>query len=75
MWANANFFNYIEHSFSSTVVDWCDSLSEDNKNALKMTKTLAAMFKNLCKKIETEFMEPNLILKKKQENGKERLIT
>jgi len=35
-WTAANFLNYIEHSFSSTVADWYDSLSEDVKNTLKM---------------------------------------
>ena len=35
----------------------------------------ASMFRYLCKKIETEKSELNLILKKKQENGKEILTT
>ena len=51
----ANFLNYIEHRFSSTVVNWYDSLNEDGKNALRMLETPATIFKNLCKEIETEF--------------------
>ena len=46
-WIAANFINYIEHSFSGTVVDWYDSLTEDGKNTLRMMETPAAMFKNL----------------------------
>ena len=38
-WTMANFLNYIEHSFSGTVVDWYDSLSEDGKNTLRMIET------------------------------------
>ena len=30
-WTAANFINYIERSFSDTVPDWYDSLSEDAK--------------------------------------------
>ena len=51
----ANFLNYIEHSFSSIVLDWYDSLTKDGKNALRMMETPVSMFKSLCKEIETEF--------------------
>ena len=74
-WTIGNFLNNIEHNFSSTIAKWHDSLNEDGQNALIMMKTPAATFKNLRKEIETEFMRDNLILKKKLENGKERLIT
>jgi len=55
-WTAANFLNYIEHSFSSTVADWYDSLTKDGKNTLRMMETPAAIFKNSCKEIETEFI-------------------
>ena len=55
-WTAANFLNYIEYSFSGTVTNWYDSLNEDGKNILTMMETPAAMFKNLCKEIETEFI-------------------
>ena len=61
----ANFLNYIKHSFSGTVADWYDSLIEDGKNILKMMKTPATMFKNLCKEIETEFIRGKLYSKEK----------
>ena len=60
-----NFLNYIEHSFSGTVADWYDSLSEDGKNTLRMIETPAAMFRNLCKEIETEFIRAKLDSKEK----------
>ena len=56
-WPAANFLNYIEHSFSGTVADWYNSLSEDSKNALRMMETPIAMFRSLYKEIETEFIE------------------
>jgi len=43
-----------------TIADWHDSLNEDDKNALRMMETLAAMFKNLCNEIETEFIRAKL---------------
>ena len=55
-WTATNFLNYIEHSFSGTVADWYDSLSEDGKNTLRTMETLAAMFRSLCKEIEIEFI-------------------
>ena len=71
-WIASNFLNYIEHSFSGTVADWYDSLSKDGKNTLRIMETPAAMFRSLCKEIETKFIELKLILKKKHENGKEK---
>ena len=59
-WTTANFLNYIEHSHSDTVADWYDLLSEDGKNALKVMETANAMFRNLCKEIETEFIGAKL---------------
>ena len=59
-WIAANFLNYIEHHFSSIVADWYESLNEDGKNTLRMMETLAAMFKNLCNEIETEFIRAEL---------------
>ena len=64
-WTVANFLNYIEHNFSGTVADWYDSLSEDGKNTLRIMKTSAAMFKSLCKEIETEFIGAKLDSKEK----------
>jgi len=55
IWTAANFLDYIEHSFSGTVANWYDSLSEDGKNTLRVMKKSVAMFRNLCKEIETEF--------------------
>ena len=55
-WATTNFLNYIEHSFSSTVADQYDLLTEEGKNTLRIMETPAVMFKNLCKEIETEFI-------------------
>jgi len=55
-WTAANFLNYIEHSFSDTVANWYDSLSEDGKITLRMIKTPAGMFRSMCKEIETEFI-------------------
>ena len=52
----ANFLNYIQHSFIDTVVEWYDSLSEDGKNTLRTMDTPVAMFRNLCKEIETKFI-------------------
>ena len=51
-----NFLNYIEHNFSGNVADWYDSLSEDGKNTLRTMETPAALFRNLCKEIEIEFI-------------------
>ena len=62
-WTAVNFLNYIEHSFSGTVVDWYDSLSEDGKNTLRTMETPAAKLNS---------SELKLILKKKHENGKEK---
>jgi len=41
-----NFLNYIEHSFSATVANWYDSLSEEGKNTLRIMETPVAMFRN-----------------------------
>ena len=54
--------------------NWCDPLDEEEKNVLRTMKTPAAMFKKICEKIEIEFIELNLIKKKKLENGKKRFI-
>ena len=64
-WIATNFLNYIEHSFSSTVADWYNSLNEDGKNTLRIMETPAAMFKNLCKEIETKFIGAKLDSKEK----------
>ena len=55
-WPASNFLNYIERSFSGAAVNWCDSLSEDGKNTLRTMEIPAAMFRSLCKEIETEFI-------------------
>ena len=65
IWNVANFLNYIEHSFSGTVADWYNSLSEDSKNALRMMETPIAMFKNLHQEIETEFIGAKLEIEEK----------
>ena len=59
-WTAANFLNYIEHSFSSTVADWYDLLSEDGKNTLRAMETPSTMFRRLCKEIEIEFIGAKL---------------
>ena len=59
-WTIANFLNYIEHSFSDTITNSYDSLSEDGKNILRVMETPATMFRNLCKEIETEFIRAKL---------------
>jgi len=59
-WTATNFLNYIEHSFSGTVAYWYDSLTKYGKNTIRVMETPAAMFKNLCKEIEIEFIEPKL---------------
>ena len=61
----ANFLNYIKHSFSSIVANWYDSLNEGGKNKLRMMKIPVVMVKNLCKKIETEFIGAKLDSKEK----------
>ena len=66
MWTTTNFLNCIEHSFSGTVVDWYDSLDENNKNILRMMETPAAMFRNLCKEIKTEFIRAKLDFEEKR---------
>jgi len=65
IWIAANFLNYIKHSFSATVADWYDSLTEDGKNTLRMMETPAIIFKNLCKQIEIEFIGAKLNSEKK----------
>ena len=55
-WTATNFLNYIEHSFSGTVADWYDSLTEDGKNTLRAMEIPTTMFRSLCKEIETEFI-------------------
>ena len=75
IWTAASFLNYIEHSFSDTVADLYDSLSEDEKNTLRVMETTTAMFRNLCKELKLNSSKLNLIPKKKQENGKEILTT
>ena len=64
-WTAANFLNYIEHSFSGTVADWYDSLSEDGKNTLRAMETSVAMFRNLCKEITTEFIRAKIDFEEK----------
>jgi len=64
-WTAVNLLNYIKHSFSGTVADWYDSLTEEGKNTLRMMETPAAMFKKLCKEIETEFIGGKLDSKEK----------
>jgi len=72
-WTAAYFINYIEHSFSSTVANWCDSLNEDGKNTLTMMETPVAMFKHLCKKIKTEFIRAKLNAKEKAREGQKKI--
>jgi len=55
-WTVGNSLNYIEHSFSGSIIDCYDSLNEEGKNVLRMIEIPAAMSKNLCMKIETEFI-------------------
>ena len=64
-WFAGNFLSYIEHSFSSTVADWYDSLEKEGKSALRMMEALIAMFRKLRKEIETEFIEVKFNLKEK----------
>jgi len=64
-WTDVNFLSYIEHGFSGIVANWYDSLNEYGKNTLRMIEIPAAMFKNLCKEIETEFIEATLDSKEK----------
>ena len=64
-WTVTNFLNYIEHSFSGTVADWYDSLSEEGKNELRIMETPKAMFKTLCKGIEIEFISSKLDFEEK----------
>ena len=45
-WTEANFLNYIEHSFSGTVSDWYDSLSEDVTPPTLRLGVLAFVFKS-----------------------------
>ena len=71
-WTAANFLNYIDHSFSGTVVNWYDSLSEEGKNELRIMETPEAMFKKLCKEIKIEFIGSKLNLKRRLENSRER---
>jgi len=59
-WTIANFLNCIKHSFSDTVADWYDSLTEEGKNTLRMMETPATMFKSLCKEIKIEFIGAKL---------------
>ena len=54
------FLKLHQHSFSGTVTDWYDSLTEEGKNTLRMMEIRAAMFKNLYKEIETEFIGAKL---------------
>ena len=61
----ANFLNHVEHSFSGTVADWYNSLSEDGNNTFRMMEAPAAMFRNLCKEIETEFIKAKLDFEEK----------
>jgi len=64
-WTTVNFLNYIEHSFSGTVADWCDSLNEEGKNELRIMDSPKAMFKKLCKEIEIEFIVSKLYSEEK----------
>ena len=59
-WNARNFLNYIKHSFSDTIANWYVSLDEEDKHVLRMMETPALIFKNLYKKIETEFIEDKL---------------
>ena len=64
-WTAGNFLNYIEYSFSGIVANWYDSLSKDGKNTLRVMEIPAAIFRNLCKEIETEFIGAKLNSKEK----------
>ena len=59
-WTVENFLNYFEHTIFGIVVDWYGSLNEDDKNALRMMEILATISKNLCKKVEMEFIGAKL---------------
>jgi len=50
---------------SGIVADWYDSLNENRKYVLRMMEPPAATFKNLCKKIKTEFIGVKLDSKEK----------
>ena len=71
----ANSLHYIEHSFSDIVADWYDSLSEDGKNTLRTMETPAAMFRSLCKEIETEFIGAKIDSEKKAREWQKQLTT
>ena len=73
-WTAANFLNYIKHSFSCTIADWCDSLHEDGKNTLRMMETPATMFKNLFKEIKTQFIIAKLDSEEKKPRERQRKI-
>ena len=73
-WTAANFLNYIEHSFSSIVLDWYDSLNEDDKNIMRMMEIPTDTFKNLCKEIRTRLIGDKLDSEEKAREWKEGLI-
>ena len=64
-WTAKNLLNYIKHSFSSTTVDWYDSLNEEGKNGLRMMVTLGAMFNKLRKEIKIQFIGAKLDFEEK----------
>ena len=64
-WTTRNFLNYVNHSFSGIIAYQHDPLNKNGKNVLRMMETPAAIFKNLCKQIETEFIKAELASKEK----------
>jgi len=72
-WTAANFPNYIEHSFSSIVANWYDSLSEESKNTLRVMETPVAIFRSLCKEIETKFIGAKLDYEEKTREWKRKI--
>ena len=50
------FLKLYRAQFFCHYTDWYDSLNRDGKNSLRMLETPAVMLKNLCKKIEIEFI-------------------
>ena len=72
-WTAANFLYYIEHNFSDTVADLYNSLSEDGKNTLRPMETPVAMFRSLCKEIETKFIGAKLDYEEKAREWKRKI--
>ena len=69
--ATGNFLNNIEHSFSATIVNWYDTLNEEEKNTLRIVEVPEAMFIKLCKDIKIEFIGAKLDSQRKPENCRE----